>query len=68
LVRVEAHYPPLIPFWFETTRQSWQNATQKSVKRLFQAIDASFQSLGLVFAFSSNKRFFLAHALLQKRS
>jgi hypothetical protein len=67
-VRIVANYPLFIPFWFENTRGSWHNATQKSVKRLFQAIGASFQSLGLVFAFSSNKRFFLAHALLQKRS
>jgi hypothetical protein len=51
------------PFWFETTRPGWQSATQSSVKRPFQALHASFRSLGLVFAFSSRQRFFLAHAL-----
>jgi hypothetical protein len=45
------------PFWFESTRESWQNATQSSVKRLFQAFDASFRSLGLVFAVSSHQLF-----------
>jgi hypothetical protein len=57
-----------IPFWFESTRQSWQNATQSSVKRLFQALSASFRSLGLVFAFSLYQRFIHARAMLQKRS
>jgi hypothetical protein len=56
------------PFWFETTRESWQNATQSSVKRLFQGLSASFRSLGLVFAFSSHQRVIHARALLQKRS
>jgi hypothetical protein len=56
------------PFWFESTRDDWQNATQSSVKRLFQALNASFRSLGLVFAFSSHQRFFLAHRIAPKRS
>jgi hypothetical protein len=45
------------PFWFESTRESWQNATQSSVKRLFQGFGASFRSLGLVFAVSSHQLF-----------
>ncbi|WP_157838116.1 hypothetical protein [Pseudomonas sp. PH1b] len=44
------------PFWFENTRQSWQSATQLGLKRLFQGSNASFRSLGLVFAFSPHQR------------
>jgi hypothetical protein len=51
------------PFWFENTRQGWQNATQSSFKRLFQGFNASFRSLGLVFAFSSHQRFIRARNL-----
>jgi hypothetical protein len=60
--------PNSTPFWFENTRKSRQNATQSSVKRLFQAFSASFRSLGLVFAFCPYQRFVHARALLQKRS
>jgi hypothetical protein len=44
------------PFWFENTRQRWQNATEPGFKRLFQGMRASFRSLGLVFAFSPPQR------------
>jgi len=64
LVQLLAPYSHSNPFWFESTRKSRQNATQTSVKRLFQALNASFRSLGLVFAFCPYQRFFLAHALL----
>ncbi|VCU66175.1 hypothetical protein [Pseudomonas synxantha] len=56
------------PFWFESSRQSWQNATVSRHKPLFQGFNASFRSLGLVFAFSLYQRVPQACALLQKRS
>jgi hypothetical protein len=56
-VRLVAPNADRNPFWFETTRQSRQSATQSSVKRLFQALSASFRSLGLVFAVSSHRLF-----------
>jgi hypothetical protein len=33
------------PFWFESTRKSWQSATQSSVKRLFQGATLLFGAL-----------------------
>jgi hypothetical protein len=57
LVRLVALTSKSNPFWFESTRKSWQSATQSSVKRLFQGDDASFRSLGLVFAVSSHQLF-----------
>jgi hypothetical protein len=49
-------YPYPNPFWFETTRKNWQNATQMGGKSLFDAQNASFRSLGLVFAFCGYQR------------
>jgi len=52
MVQMHARRPDVSPFWFENTRESWHNATTLSVERTFQAFNASFRSLGLVFAFS----------------
>ena len=66
----ERLHPPHLssPFWFESSRQSWQNATVSRQNCLFQGFNASFRSLGLVFAFSLYQRMPQACALLQKRS
>jgi hypothetical protein len=48
---------PDCPFWVEKPLKSRTDATQSSLKRLFQAFNASFRSLGLVFAFSPYQRF-----------
>jgi hypothetical protein len=45
-----------IPFWFESTQRSRQNAAKENFIRLFQGLNASFRSLGLVFAFSPYQR------------